>query len=174
MINLKKSLGSFLLITSLAPLSIAAPFEDPNDKDFNLIVNGASYHFKRSGLNEKNYGLGFSYKIADSDMRPDFLKGEALYLEGDVFKDSFSKLGIAAAVTWKQPVLEHFQFGLKTGLLKSDHMKDEFDLPIVPYIVPFIETDFKFPVNLRTTVIPPLGDVTYGYMMFQLIVDTDL
>lgn len=164
---------ALVITSSLINIAVSAPYEDPDDKDFNLILNGASYHFKRASHNEKNYGLGFSYKLKNSNLRPSFLENEPLYFELDVFKDSFSDTGYAGAIAWKRPLSRHSQYGLKVGLLRSEHSEKQFGMPVIPYAVPFLETNFEYPVNLRTTLIPPFRDVTYGYLMFQLIVKTD-
>ena len=136
-----------------------------------LIVNGASYHFNDADHNESNYGFGLTYELPDTFPRFDFLKGERLAAEFDVFKDSYSDTGISAGVSWTRPLNQRFEYGIKAGLLHSDHLVEEYDAPIFPYIVPFLETRITKRVDLRTAVVPPLGDITYGYMMFSLNID---
>ncbi|GGK76955.1 hypothetical protein [Amphritea balenae] len=163
------SISSTALLSSVT----AAPYENQKDKDLNLHLNGASYHFKRAGHNEQNYGLGFSYKLSDSNQRPDFLKKEPLYFELDIFKDSFSDTGLTAAIAWKKRLSKRTSYGIKAGLWYAQSNTDKYNTPFLPYVVPFLETNYDTRINLRTTIVPPFGDVTYGSLMFQLIIKTD-
>lgn len=138
-----------------------------------LLVSGTSVHFKDADHNEQNYGVGFSYLLPEDNLvkNIDLLRDQPIYFEFDAFKDSFSDIALSAGLAYKKKVFNYLNIGFKAGLLKSKHVKREHDLYLIPYLVPIVESAFDFPINLRWMLIPPVGDITNGYMMFQFVVD---
>lgn len=166
-------LAGILLTTSPYALCKDTFLVDEEGGKFTLHINGYAYHFKRSGHNEKNYGAGLSYHHGQIKSENELLNESRVAFELDIFRDSFSDIGYAAGVTWQKQLFNSLDWGLKLGFVHEDHLWDTEDMYLVPYLLPFVESRWKTPVNVRMTLTPPLGDLSNGMVFFQMIVGLD-
>ncbi len=145
--------------------------EGPADERFRLHINLASYHFSRDGQNEENYGLGFSYQVGWLQSDNSVLNGTQIAFESDYYRDSHESPGFALGLALQNGLARSLDWGLKLGLVHEDKASRDAGSYLVPYLVPYLETDFKFPVNMRLTVVPPVGSLTNGFLSVQFMVD---
>ena len=137
-----------------------------------VFVNGLSYHFKDHGQEAFNPGLGVFYNLQNKVPSLGFLNDEKLALEFDAYSDSYRDFGFALGVSWKRSLVDdRIFYGLKVGLVHEDNASKADNAGyLVPYVVPFIELK-QGSFGVRSMLIPPLGDITDGYVTLQFIVD---
>jgi hypothetical protein len=135
-----------------------------------LHINGLSYHnaSDRSELNEVNHGLGFGYYIGKLESEWSLLQGAAVSAEIECYSDSFSKFAYLCGLTFQKELTGYLDFGINVGLIHEDHLVDDIGLYLVPYLFPYLETNFDTPINARLTFIPPVANE--GLITMQLIV----
>jgi hypothetical protein len=161
--------GLSLMHTSLT----SAQNSQITDGAFTLHLNGVALHFEKGeDINEANWGLGFEKTFDAGEGNEGFLSDWEKFWEFDAYKDSHSDLAFAAGVGMHHPGASHFGFGLKAGLVYEKELEDDAGSPVLPYLLPFVETHFTSPVNLRATLIPPLPPFDLdGSIIFQLLVN---
>lgn len=137
---------------------------------FSLHLNGASYHFSRDGQNEENYGVGLSYHFKKIQSKNRILNESQVAYEVDVYHDSYTETGFATGFSWKRRMGDFLDWGLKAGLVHEEHASAETGMFVIPFVVPFVESNWTFPVNIRMMVTPPVGDITNGMLTFQLMI----
>ena len=147
----------------------AMDFSELGDYQPALHVNGRSYHFARKGQVEFNYGLGFSVSLVRLNSGSPILDGAKLGFEFDEYRDSFGHTAFSVGGFLQQGLSGHWDWGAKFGL---DHETSitQHGLYVFPYVVPYVESKFRFPVNIRVIFIPPVPSYTDGFLAFQGIV----
>jgi len=137
-----------------------------------LHVNGLSYHFGGSSneLNEKNWGLGFGYEIGRLGSESKIFNRAIVSINTDFYRDSFAGFGYAFGVALQNRLIGPIDLGLQVGLVHEDNIVDKGGLYLFPFLVPFLETKFDFPVNYRITLVPPLNGFSKGLLTFQALV----
>ena len=88
----------------------------------------------------------------------------------DIYRDSFFELGYAFGVALQNKLIGPVDFGLQVGFVHEDNIVDKGGWYLFPYLVPFLETNFDYPVNCRMTLVPPLEGYSNGLLTFQLLV----
>lgn len=164
-----------ILLTALLVIAPALPCGATelvqNDADhFELHVDGSSYHFKPDNQNYENYGIGVSYPIGRLASQNSLLDGSRLDVEFDAYRDSYREPAYVGGFVLTRKLWGPVDWGLKAGLVHSVQLLDS-GKAVYPYLLPFVESAFKFPVNVRVTLVPPWGSYTNGELTFQLIVD---
>ncbi len=135
-----------------------------------IFINGFSYHFEDLNQQPVNLGLGVYYNLQNQVPWMGFLNKEKLALEFDVYDDSYNDIGFAIGVTWKTSlVADNVYFGLKAGLVHEDNASENAGY-LIPGIVPFLELRGGS-FGVRSMLVPPVGDITHGYVTLQFIVD---
>ena len=131
-----------------------------------------SYHFGRSSneINERNWGLGFGYDFGRLRSESRILDGAVFSFNADVYSDSFSEFGYAFGVSVQNKLIGPIDLGLIAGLIHENNVVDKGGWYLTPYLLPFLETTFDFPVNARLTLVPPLGSLTEGFLTLQAVV----
>lgn len=146
--------------------------KDPFRDRFILHINGLSYHFGGSvnELNEQNWGAGFGYDFARLHSGSVILDGAVLSFNLDLYSDSFSEFGYGFGVSFQNKLFGPFDWGLQVGLVHEDNIVDKGGFYLFPFLVPFWETTFDFPVNARLTLVPPLSGYSDGLLILQALV----
>jgi hypothetical protein len=72
----------------------------------------------------------------------------------------------------QRPIFRHLDAGLKAGLAYDDGLQEDVGSPVLPYLLPFVETRFNRAPNLRATLVPPFPPFHIGGLVsLQLIAD---
>jgi hypothetical protein len=123
-----------------------------------LHINGLSYHFEgdRDELNEFNYGLGFSYYMGEIQSESWFLNDFKVFIEADVYSDSFSDLGYLFGASVQRRLWKQIDWGVNLGLIHEDNLKEKSDLYLHPFAFPYVQTNFDLPFNARILYVPPV------------------
>ena len=138
---------------------------------YKLHINGLSIHFdKDENDNEKNWGLGMQQSLGHSESDTSLWDGWDLFWEVDVYIDSFSGLGVAGGVGAQRPLFQYLDWGLKAGLVFERGLAENHGSAVLPYLLPFAETSFDYPLNLRATLVPPVFGLG-GMLSLQLILE---
>ena len=164
----------FFFVLLLASFSMSFA-QDANYSagDFRLHINGIALHFdKGENSNEANWGLGLERSLGITESDKPLVDGWEKFWEFDVYEDSYSDIAISGGFGVQRPMIRHLDFGLKVGLVYEKGLKDDAGSSVLPYLVPFVETSFDIPLNLRATLIPPIPAFDIGGLIsFQFIVD---
>ncbi|MEZ5276960.1 MAG: hypothetical protein R3F07_11320 [Opitutaceae bacterium] len=146
--------------------------KDPFRERFTLHLNGLSSHFGGSSndLNEVNWGLGAGYDLGRLGSESRILNGAVVSLSVDFYSDSFSEPGYAFGVALQNKLAGPIDLGFQVGLIHEDNLMDKGSWYLTPFLVPYLETTFDFPVNLRMSLIPPIGDLTKGVLTLQALI----
>jgi len=144
-------------------------FTELGDDQPALHVNGRAYHFHRAGQVEFNYGLGFSVPLVQVKSGSPILNEARLGFEFDEYRDSNGHTAFSVGGYLQKALSTHWDWGAKFGL---DHETTitQHDLYVLPYVVPYVESKFRFPVNIRIILVPPVPSYTAGFLAFQGIV----
>ncbi len=137
---------------------------------FQLHFNGKSDHLGENGseLNEFNYGIGLTYNIGELISDTQFLNKVVVSIEADIYKDSLSELGYVFGASFQRRLFEKLDWGVNVGLIHERNLQDKSGLYLFPYLVPYLQTNFDHPVNVRILYIPPVHN--HGIFTAQLIV----
>jgi hypothetical protein len=140
---------------------------------FKLHVNGIGIHFdKGENTNEQNWGLGIQGSLARYQNSAQFLEGWDLFWEADAYQDSYSDVALSVGAGMQKSLLPYLDFGLKAGLVYEEGLKEDAGSNVLPFLLPFVETNFQSMPNLRATLVPPIGALNIGGVLsLQLIVD---
>ena len=140
---------------------------------FRLHINGLALHFdKGRDTNEKAWGLGIEKPAGTSEGSTAVLNGWNKFWELDFYRDSYSDVAVAGGFGVHRPMFRYLDFGLKAGLLYEREFKEKAGSPIVPYLLPFVETRFDTALNLRAILVPPIDKYSVkGLIFLQLIID---
>ncbi len=138
-----------------------------------LHINGLALHFdKGDTTNEKSWGLGIEKLLGSGASKKAVFDGWEKFWELDVYKDSYSDVAVAGGFGMRRSLLRHLDFGLKAGLLYERELKEKAGSRIVPYLLPFVETNFNAPLSLRAILVPPIDKYSIdGLIFLQLIID---
>lgn len=140
-------------------------------KGWVLHLNALTYHFQDgSDNNETNWGLGLQREFHQSQSQKYLWKNWRSSWEIDVYNDSYYDIGVAGGVLSQRPLLDFIDFGLKLGLVYEEGLEEKNGSPLLPYLLPFLETSFDTMLNARVTVVPPISDGITGIVTLQLIV----
>ena len=63
------------------------------------------------------------------------------------------------------------QIGAMAGLSYKQNLREESGWPIFPYVLPFIQTNFGWRLNVRSIWVPPVREKTDNQFVFQLLVE---
>lgn len=135
-----------------------------------LHLDGFSWHFKPNGQSYENYGLGFAYPIGRFAGAGAWIEGARLDFELDEYRDSYRDPAWAGGLVLTRKLAGPVDWGLKVGVVHTEELLAQGH-PAYPYVLPFVETAFDFPLQLRVTLVPPWGTFTNGELTFQLMVD---
>ncbi len=140
---------------------------------YKLHINGLAIHFEGGeNTNEKNWGLGIQRSLVPSETGASFWDAWEVFWEFDVYKDSFSDLALSGGLGAQRPIFRYMDVGLKAGLVFESGLAEKVGTPIVPYLLPFAETSFDYPLNVRATLVPPIRAFNLdGLISFQLILE---
>lgn len=146
--------------------------KDPFRERFILHLSGLSYHFGGSvnELNEQNWGAGFGYDFGRLKSGSKILDGAVFSLNVDLYSDSFSEFGYAFGASFQNGLLGPIDWGLQVGLVHENNIVDKGGYYLFPFLVPFLETTFDFPVNARLILVPPLQGYSDGFLALQALV----
>jgi hypothetical protein len=146
--------------------------KDPFWDRFILHVNGLSYHVGGSSneLNERNWGAGAGYDIGRLESGGWFLNEAVISLNADLYSDSFAEFGYAFGVSIQQKLVGPIDLGAQAGFVHENNIVDKGGWYLFPFLVPFLETTFEFPVNCRLTFVPPLEGYSDGLLTLQALV----
>ena len=163
----------YFFVLLLVPFSISFAQESGSSDDaFRLQINGIGLHFdKGKNTNQENWGLGIQRSLGIIESEESLFTGWRKFWELDVYKDSYSDAALSSAFGVQRSVARYLDFGFRAGLVYERGLKKSAGSPIFPALLPFIETSFDIPVNLRATVVPPISSLTDGLVSLQLIVD---
>lgn len=148
------------------------PIKDPFRDRFILHLNGLSYHFGGSDeeLNEQNWGIGFGYDFGRLSSGSRILDQAVFSFSSEFYSDSFAEFGFALGVSVQNKLVGPIDLGLNAGLLHENNIQEKGGSYLTPFLLPFLETTFDFPVNARLTLIPPWGGLTEGVLTLQALV----
>ena len=123
-------------------------------------INGVCYHFSdnREELNELNYGLGFSYLLGEFSPGVRWLGGVRAYAEFDAYSDSYSDLGYLFAVALQHRFWGKLDWGANIGFVHEDSLHRKTGMYLHPFVIPYFQTNFDCPLNLRLVLIPPVNN----------------
>ena len=143
----------------------------PMSERLSLHINGISFHFSsdRHTLNEVNYGLGVSAYMGRFESESPLLDDVKVFAEADFYSDSFSTFGYLFGVSFERRLWKQLNWGVNLGLIHEDNLERKSGSYLFPYVVPFVQTNFDFPVNGRILFVPPVHND--GIIALQLIVD---
>ena len=146
--------------------------KDPFRERFTLHLNGLSTHFGGSAndLNEVNWGIGGGYDLGRLASESVITNGAVFSLSVDFYSDSFSQPGYAFGVALQNKLVGPIDLGFQVGLIHEDNLVDKGGWYLTPFLFPYLETRFDFPVNLRMSLIPPLGTLTKGVLTLQALI----
>ena len=165
---------SLIIAWLLLPFSVSLAQETGSSVAVHrLHINGLALHFdKGQDTNENSWGLGMEKSVGTSESETAILNGWDTFWELDVYQDSYSDTAIAGGFGVHRPVLHYLDFGLKAGLLYEREFEEKAGSPIVPYLLPFVETRFDTLLNIRAILVPPIDKYSVeGLVFLQLIVD---
>jgi len=165
-------LSSIITIPSSLSAVELVKTELPSNQRWKLKLNGITHHFSTdSDLNEYNYGLGFAYLLGEIDCEWALFDELSAAFEIDAYYDSFEEFGYSIAVAFQKPLTQKLplDWGLHVGLIHENNLEDKSGFYLHPYVFPFLETTFDFPVNARILAFPPIHNE--GIVALQLMVD---
>ncbi len=138
----------------------------------NLHLNGVTWHIQRRGLNEENWGLGFDLERYRSESEHGWLDGWMIAHEADVFLGSHRHWGGSVGFSARKAWGRWCWFGLNAGLIHQHEYQRDFGVPVLPFVLPFLETRTRSPVNFRLTYCPPV-DRSFHVLMLQCVIAID-
>jgi hypothetical protein len=124
-------------------------------------LNGASHHFNRRDLTERNWGLGATYEL--NPLEPYVWAGEI-----DFFKDSFNDPSGYAGASFRRR-FRHVDVGLVGFVMYRESARDRIGSTVFPGILPFVELGTAR-VRLRTAYIPAVTGRDDEALTFQLLI----
>lgn len=151
----------------------AISMNESSDGNLKIHFNAVTHHFKDkdSIANETNWGLGIQKSVALNVIEQFLSHYWTSFWELDIYQDSYYDMGISAGIGSQRPLFRYLDFGLKTGLIYEAGLKKDNGSPLLPYLLPFVETNFESRLNARITVVPPISDGITGIVTLQLIWD---
>ncbi|QUS62481.1 hypothetical protein IQE94_09255 [Synechocystis sp. PCC 7339] len=142
---------------TISPISWHIDYTEPDVNNFPLGM-GAAYNFE---IINPNYGF-FDNLVQDS----------IASLEFNIFRDS--DFGYPAAYVGlslrKNIFASPIQVGSAIGLLYTTQLQELSGSPVLPFMLPFLQTDFDIPVNLRIVYIPSFADYNSQQVFFTLMI----
>ena len=173
MSSFRKTLAACLCLAAIGSIQVSgtefAQMRSTTSERLVLHINGLSYHFAgdRDELNEFNFGLGLSYYMGKFQSESWFLNDFKVFLEADVYSDSFSDLGYLFGASVQRRLWKQIDWGVNLGLIHEDNLKEKSGLYLHPYAFPYLQTNFDFPINGRILYVPPVHNE--GIIAFQMM-----
>lgn len=135
----------------------------PKAGNIYIALSPISWHLDdiKSDVNDFPWGVGAAYDfgILGQENGNGFFDGIIMGVEFSVFKDSdFGYPSTFVGANFRKNIFNELQIGLGAGLIYTTQLQSIAGSPVVPFIIPFIQTDFDFPINLRIIYIPPISD----------------
>ncbi len=125
----------------------------------------------KSKVNDFPLGLGLAYDFDIIRSDSVFLNNTLMSAEFSIFKDSdFGYPSGFLATTFRKNIIDELQLGFGAGLVYTTQLKRLSGSPILPFIFPFMQTDFKFPLNLRVVYIPSVSDFKSQQIFFTVFI----
>ncbi|AIE74605.1 MULTISPECIES: hypothetical protein [unclassified Synechocystis] len=142
---------------TISPISWHIDYTEPDVNNFPFGV-GAAYDFE---IINPNYGF-LNSLIEDS----------VVSLEFNIFRDSdFGYPSAYAGLSLRKNIFASpIQIGSGMGLLYTTQLQELSGSPVLPFMLPFIQTDFDSPVNLRVVYIPSFADYNSQQFFFTLLI----
>jgi hypothetical protein len=142
---------------ALSPFSWHIDYTEPDVNNFPMGV-GAAYDFE---IINPNYGF-FNHLIQDS----------IVSLEFNIFRDSdFGYPAGYVGLSLRRNIFASpIQVGSAIGLLHTTQLQELSGSPVLPFMLPFLQTDFDIPVNLRIVYIPSFADYNSQQVFFTLMI----
>lgn len=151
--------------------------EDPSTAsdpvgDWKLHLNALTYHFQDGeDNNQTNWGLGLQRSFHASTGDAFLWRNWVSFWEFDVYQDSYYDIGVSGGLGTQRPLFKYLDLGFKAGLVYEAGLEEDNGSPLLPYLLPFLETNFSTRLNGRLTIVPPVSDGITGIVTFQLILD---
>lgn len=142
---------------ALSPFSWHIDYTEPDVNNFPMGV-GAAYDFE---IINPNYGF-FNHLVQDS----------IVSLEFNIFRDSdFGYPAGYVGLSLRRNIFASpIQMGSAIGLLHTTQLQELSGSPVLPFMLPFLQTDFDIPVNLRIVYIPSFADYNSQQVFFTLMI----
>ena len=136
-----------------------------------LHLNGYAWHIASEGdVNEFVVGLGLTWDIKRVNFNWIKLTDVVMAFDGDILKDSNNEWAVAGGVSLRKPV-GVVDIGILAGLTYKQNLIEDTGFPLFPYVLPFLQSSFDYPLNVRAVWIPPVRKTTDNQIVFQLLVD---
>lgn len=137
------------------------PLAAAGDGAWYLHVDGASHHFHRRDLNERNWGVGLGYEFNPNDRW-------VWSAEGDYFKDSFDDPSgyVGGGLRWRT---RHVDFGLLGFVMYRQTAQETIGSHVFPGVLPFVEFGTRR-LRLRTVYIPAVTGKDDEALTLQLLI----
>jgi palmitoyl transferase len=133
--------------------------------ELHLIVDGKAYHMTNRNYNEKNYGLGFEYDLAQS-------KNWIHFINGSTFKDSLKNTSnyLGAGMKRRYKLQDntngwHVDVGFFAFLMTR---KDYHDNHPFPGVLPIVSLGKQW-FAINATFIPKVSPKHVNLFFFQLM-----
>lgn len=140
--------------------------------DWKLHLNALTYHFQDGDdNNQTNWGLGLQRTFHLSESEKFLWRNWVSFWEIDAYQDSYYDIGVSGGLGTQRPLLDFLDLGFKLGLVYEAGLEEDNGSPLLPYLLPFVETSFETRLNARLTVVPPVSDGITGIVTLQLIYD---
>ena len=142
-----------------------------DEKKIHIHFNGYTIHFTNDDpeINEFLYGAGISWDVYYFDSKDSIFDGTMIALEGDAFNDSLGQFAYSLGFSARKNIFSWMAAGVNVGVMNKQNVKADTGYPVFPFLFPFLQTTFNFPLNLRFTWIPPVRKKTDNQMTIQLM-----
>jgi hypothetical protein len=135
----------------------------PKAGNIYIALSPISWHLDdiESDVNDFPFGVGMAYDfgVLGKEDGNGFFDGVIMGVEFSIFKDSdFGYPSTFVAANFRKNILNQLQIGIGAGLIYTTQLQSIAGSPVIPFVIPYIQTDFDFPVNLRIIYIPPISD----------------
>lgn len=145
---------------AISPISWHIDYTEPDVNNFPMGV-GAAYDFE---IINPNYGF-LNHLVQDS----------IVSLEFNIFRDSdFGYPAGYIGLSLRRNIFASpIQVGSAIGLLYTTQLQELSGSPVLPFMLPFLQTDFDIPVNLRIIYIPSFMDYNSQQVFFTLMIEVN-
>ncbi|MBD2651933.1 hypothetical protein H6G45_00200 [Synechocystis sp. FACHB-383] len=142
---------------TLSPISWHVDYTEPDVNNFPFGI-GAAYDFE---IINPSYGF---LNI--------FVENSVVSVEFNVFRDSdFGYPSAYAGLSLRRNIFASpIQIGSAMGLLYTTQLQELSGSPVLPFMLPFVQTDFDSPINLRIVYIPSFADYNSQQFFFTLLI----
>jgi len=162
------------------PLGDSSPSQDNSEKssvgNIYITFTPITWHWDNVGPNTNDFlmgiGVAYDFKVLDGDYGffNWFLKDSTMDVEFNVFRDSdYGYPSAYLGVGIRKNIFDlPLQTGMAMGLIYTTQLQKLSGSPVLPFVFPFLQTDFEFPLNLRVTYIPSVSDFKSQQVFFTI------